>query len=87
MNTVLHITRAFIFLVLASFASTALSITINSELGTASLDGAWGRECDEGEIEAVEFAGDTFKVYSIEFASMSCTGDVRLFLRLKVALT
>ena len=75
MNTVFHITRAFIFLILASFSSTALSITINSELGSASLDGAWGRECDEGKIEVLEFAGDTFQAYALEFASMSCMGE------------
>ena len=41
MNTVFQIIRAFIFLVFASFTSTALSITVGSELGGASLDGAW----------------------------------------------
>ena len=76
MKTIFPIIRAFIFLVLASFSSTALSITINAQSDTLrSLDGAWGRECDEGEVEALEFIGDIFKAYVIEYASMSCTGD------------
>lgn len=41
METVLDITRASIFLILALFSSTALSVTVNSESGGASLDGAW----------------------------------------------
>jgi hypothetical protein len=47
MNKVFHVTRASIFLILASFASTAMSATVNSELGGASLDGAWGFGCSE----------------------------------------
>jgi hypothetical protein len=64
MNTVFHITRAFIFLILASFASTAWSITVSSELGGTSLNGAWDHGgCtldDEGEYD-----GDYIREYLI----------------------
>jgi hypothetical protein len=64
MNTVFHITRAFIFLILASFASTAWSITVSSELGGTSLDGAWdhgGCTLDNED----EYDGDYFREYLI----------------------
>ena len=71
----LNIVRASVFLAITLFASTAWSITINAQNIPRSLDGAWGRECDEGEIEVLEFSGETFQAYSLEFASMNCTGN------------
>ena len=64
-----------VFLTIALFASTAWSITINAENIPRSLDGVWGRECGDGEIEVLEFAGETFQAYSLEFASMECMGE------------
>ena len=58
MSTIFHITRAFIFLILASFASTALSITVNSESGGASIDGTWafpGCFLDPGEFDDMDY--------------------------------
>lgn len=51
MNTVFQITRGFIFLFLASFASSAFSAMVNSEMGGASLDGAWSFGCSDPDIE------------------------------------
>ena len=87
MNTVLHITRAFIFLVLASFASTALSVTVGSESGGASMDGTWShggcREPDHFEPETPfdtdayqVWQGNTVEVWHFVFPSSdgSCSG-------------
>jgi len=71
----LNIVRTSLFLALALFASTAWSITINAQLTPRSLDGAWGRVCDEGAIEVLEFAGETFQAYSLEFVSLDCAGE------------
>ena len=87
MNTVLHITRASIFLILASFASTAFSVTVNSELGGASLDGVWGFGCsdpnpDEGgiydELEFLIYSGNRIESRSYLFSSNneSCSGGI-----------
>lgn len=78
MNPAIHITRAFIFLVLVSFAPAALSIVINSEMGTQSLDGAWEFGCSEPDPEddlftdyneLLVFEGDIFKVQAMVFSS------------------
>jgi len=57
MSTIFNIMRAFIFLMLASFASTALSVTVSSESGGASLDGTWGFE---GCFRDFEEYGDVY---------------------------
>ena len=71
----LNIVRASVFLAITLFASTAWSITINAQNTPRSLDGVWGRACDEGEIEVLEFSGETFQAYALEFASMNCMGE------------
>lgn len=87
MNTLFQITRAFIFLLLASFASTALSVTVNSESGGASLDGAWGFGCsgpdsEDGEIydgqEFLVYQGNTVeaRVYLYASNNESCSGGI-----------
>ena len=84
MNTVFHITRAFIFLVLASFSSTALSVMINSELGGASLDGIWAfpdcliehEPAEPGEFDTQElliFQGNTVESREVQWASTNGT--------------
>ena len=85
MNTVFHIIRAFTFLILASFASTALSITVNSESGGASINGAWafpGCNLDAGEFDDMDyeefliFQGNTVESRIVQYASndQSCSG-------------
>lgn len=85
MSTIFHITRAFVFLILASFASTALSVTVSSESGGASIDGAWafpGCNLDPGEYddkdynEYLIFQGTTVESRIVQYASddESCSG-------------
>jgi hypothetical protein len=53
MKTLFHIIRIFMFLIFASFASTSVAVTVNSELGGASLNGTWtvpGCNLDPGEV-------------------------------------
>ena len=87
MNTVIQVTRAFIFLILASFASTALSVTVNSESGGASINGAWafpGCSFDSGEYddrdykEFLVYGEDTVEAKIVQFASSneSCSGGI-----------
>jgi hypothetical protein len=88
MNKVFHVTRASIFLILASFASTAMSATVNSELGGASLDGAWGFGCSEpdrdepdelyDEMEFLIYQGNKVesRLYLYASANGSCSGDI-----------
>jgi len=76
MRTIFHIIRTFIFLVLASFASTALSVTVNSEMGGASLDGAWNHGgCHEDDEN--EYGGNYYKEYLI---FQGTTGEARIVL-------
>ena len=52
MKPFLQITRAFTFLLLTLFASSAWSVTVNSEFGGASLDGTWAHGgCSEPDFE------------------------------------
>ena len=88
MSTISHITQASIFLILASFASTALSVTVNSESGTASLEGVWAfpdcliehEPADPGEFDTQEFLifqGNNAEGRKIQYASNdgSCSGS------------
>ena len=84
MSTVFQITRAFIFLVLASFASTALSITVNAESGSASLNGTWAfpgcnldlEDYDSDYEEHLIFQDDTVEARITQYVSSnrSCSG-------------
>ncbi len=87
MNTVFQISRTFILLVFALFASNALSALVQSETGTASLDGAWTFGCgdpdiDEGsfnyEKEFLIYQGNTVesRVYLYATDDTDCTGGV-----------
>lgn len=87
MRNVFHITRIYIFLVLVSFASSAWSVTVNSALGGASLDGAWSFGCsdpdfDEGGIydeqEFLIYQGNTVesRVYLYASGNESCSGGI-----------
>jgi len=87
MNTVFHITRVFIFLVFASFASTALSVTVNSESGGASISGAWtfpGCSFEPGEYndrdyqEFLVYGESSVEAQIVQYASddESCSGGV-----------
>lgn len=99
MSTVFHITRAFTFLMLASFASTALSVTVGSESGGASLDGVWAHpNCqyapfpyppdfeDFDTLELTFFQGNTVENRLFQFSSKddSCSGS-RTLIRLLTA--
>lgn len=84
MNKLFHISRVFIFLVLASFATTALSITVNSESGGASLDGTWAfpgcnldlEDFDSDYEEFLIFQDLTVESRIVLYTStdMSCSG-------------
>jgi len=79
MNTLFHITRGFIFIILASFASTALSVTVGSESGGASLDGAWAFEgCsydpEEYDVHYKEYL--IFQGNEVESRLLGFGGDV-----------
>jgi hypothetical protein len=85
MAAIFHITRALIFLILTSFASTALSITVNSESGGASIDGTWafpGCNLDAGEFDDMDymeylvFQGNTVesRIDQYESSDVSCSG-------------
>lgn len=87
MNTIFHVTRAFIFLSIASFASSAWSVTVNSELGGASLDGAWSFGCSDPDIEDggiydeqefLIYQGNTVesRVYLYASDNASCSGGI-----------
>ena len=52
MNAAFQITRAFIFLLLASFSLTTMAVTVSSESGGASLSGIWDFPgCSEPDSE------------------------------------
>lgn len=87
MNTVLKVVRAFVFLLFASFASNAVSATVFSATGTASLDGAWSFGCsdpdfEEGgtndELEFLIYQGNTVesRVYLFASADETCSGGI-----------
>lgn len=86
MRTLINIIRIFFLLYLASFASTALAVTVGSELGGASLNGTWAFGCigpdpfepeeifDESEF--LVFQGNTVESRIIQYTSNdgSCSG-------------
>ena len=87
MITVLHITRASVFLILVSFASTALSTTVTSVTGTAPINGAWtfpGCSFDPGEYddrdyqEFLVYGENTVEVKIVQYASDNgnCDGGI-----------
>lgn len=79
--------QVFTFLGLVSIALPAFSATINSELGSASLDGAWAfpncliehQPADPGEFDSQEFLifqGNTVEGRQVQWTSTdgSCSG-------------
>ena len=82
MNKVLQSIRLLVFLIFASFASSAMSITIGSVLGGASLDGTWAfPECmtdcqNRGDLldSALDFALVESDVYTQGVEAVVDTG-------------
>ena len=85
MSVVFHIIRISIFLLLASCASSAWSVTVGSELGGKSPVGAWGfpgcyQESGEYDDQYIEeyliFSSNTVESRVVGFGSDSTCGSV-----------